>query len=114
MNDDQDAHNFRTVCRTSDVPDGEGRVFNVAETMVAVFNVRGSFFALANECPHACASLAHGVVESDIIRCRIHLWRFSIRDGTYLDEDKPQYDAQSYPVRVVGEEVKVSVVTNPS
>jgi nitrite reductase (NADH) small subunit/3-phenylpropionate/trans-cinnamate dioxygenase ferredoxin subunit len=111
---DETAHNFRTVCRTGDVPEGEGRMFIVAETMVAVFNVQGSFFALANECPHAGASLAYGIIEGDIVHCRIHHWRFSIRDGTYLDENEPLYNAQSYPVRVVGEEVEVSVVTNPS
>jgi nitrite reductase (NADH) small subunit len=100
---------FHTVCRVGEVFEGQARLFVVAETMIGVFNVRGRFFALANECPHAGASLAHGLVEDETVRCRIHHWRFSIRDGTYLDEDKPQCDARSFPVRVVGEEVQVAV-----
>jgi nitrite reductase/ring-hydroxylating ferredoxin subunit len=84
-------------------------MFVVAETMIGVFNVAGSFFALANECPHAGASLAHGIVESDTVRCRIHHWQFCIRDGTYLDDDKACYNAKTFPVRVVGNEVQVAV-----
>ena len=105
----EDSPNFHTICRVGDVPEGEGRMFAVAETMIGLFHVGGRFFALANKCPHAGASLAHGIIEGDTVRCRIHHWRFSIRDGTYLDEDKPQCNARSFPVRIVGEEVQVAV-----
>jgi len=84
-------------------------MFRVAETMIGVFNVGGSFFALANACPHAGASLAHGIVDGDTVACRIHHWRFSIREGKYLDEDKPRCDVQTFAVRVAGEEVQVAV-----
>ena len=84
-------------------------MFSVAETMIAVFHVGGLFFALVNQCPHAGASLAHGIIEGDTVRCRIHHWRFSIRDGTYLDEVKPKCNAKTFPLRIVGEEVQVAV-----
>ena len=100
---------FQTVCRVDDIPKGEARTFAVAKTMISMFHVEGRFFALANECPQTGASLAHGIVEGDTVRRRIHHWRFSIRDGTYLDEDKPQYNARSFQVRIVGEEVQVAV-----
>jgi len=64
---------------------------------------------LANACPHAGASLAHGIMDGDTVTCRIHHWRFTIRDGKYLDEDKPRCDVQTFAVRVVGEEVQVAV-----
>ena len=80
------AASYHTVCRVDDVPEGEARMFVVAEIMIGVFNVAGSFFALANECPHAGASLARGIIEGDTVRCRIHHWRFSIPDGVYLDD----------------------------
>ena len=106
---DNPSPSFQTVCRIEDIPVGEARLFAVAETMIGVFNVEGSFFALANECPHAGASLAHGLVEGDTVACRIHYWRFSIREGTYLDEDRPECNARTFPVRVVGDEVQVVV-----
>src|ERR1051325_5671538 len=107
-----DTPNFQPVCRVSEVPEGEGRMFVVAETMIGVFNIGGSFFALANECPHAGASLAHGIIEGETVCCRIHHWRFYIRDGTYLNENKPQFNVKSFRVRVVAEEVQVELVTN--
>ena len=98
---------FHRVCQVSDVPVGESRMFVVAETMIGVINIDGEFFALANECPHAGASLAHGTIEGDVVSCRIHHWRFSVRDGTYLDENKPQCNAKCFPLQIVGNEIQV-------
>lgn len=104
---------FKTVCRTDDIPPGGARLFVVEGTMVGVFHVDGKFYALHNECPHAGASLAHGLVEGETVRCRIHHWRFCIKDGTYLDQDQPKLNAKTIPVRVVGEEVQVLVDPYP-
>lgn len=84
-------------------------MFVVDEVTVGVFHVNGKFFCLDNQCPRAGASLAHGIIEGDTVRCRIHHWRFGIREGTYLDEDKPRCNARTFPVRVVGEEVQVKI-----
>ena len=100
---------IHTICKVGDIPEGEARMFVVDGVMVGVFHINGQFHALDNECPHAGASLAHGVIEGDTVRCRIHHWCFSIVDGTYLDEDKPQFNACSIIVRVVGNEVQVVV-----
>ena len=100
---------FHAVCSVGDIPEGEARVFVVGETMIGVFHAHGQFFALDDACPHAGASLAHGFIEGDTVRCRIHHWRFCLRDGTYLDEQKPQFNAHSLPVRIVGGEVQVEV-----
>ena len=84
-------------------------MFVVNELMIGVFHVNGSFYALADECPHAGASLAQGFLKGNVVRCRIHHWRFSVVDGTYLDEEKPQCNARTFPVRVVGDNVQVEV-----
>lgn len=81
----------------------------VDDVMVGIFNVDGKLFALDNQCPHEGASLAHGLINGGTVACRIHHWRFRIRDGTYLDEDKPRCNARTFPIRVVGEEVQVEI-----
>lgn len=86
-------------------------MFLVGERMIGVFNDCGNFFALANECPHGGASLAHGILECGTVRCRIHHWEFSKRDGRYLNEDLPQYNARVFPVRIFKGEVQVGVDT---
>jgi nitrite reductase/ring-hydroxylating ferredoxin subunit len=103
------APEFEFVCRVDDVPVGGGRTFLVAATRICLFHVASGFYALADACPHAGASLARGTVRGDTVCCRIHHWRFAIRDGTYLDEDAPRYNARSFPVRVIGDEVLVAV-----
>ena len=100
---------FQTVCNTDDVPEGAGRMFMVDEIPIGIFCVAGEFFALDNRCPHAGASLAHGVIDGDTVACRIHHWRFCVRDGTYLDEARRDLDAHCFPVRVVGQEVQVEI-----
>ena len=100
---------FHTVCKVGDIPEGEARMFVVDGAMVGVFHIDGQFHALDNACPHAGASLAHGLIEGDTVRCRIHHWRFCIQDGRYLDEDKPEFNAQPIAIRVVDDDVQVEV-----
>jgi nitrite reductase (NADH) small subunit/3-phenylpropionate/trans-cinnamate dioxygenase ferredoxin subunit len=92
-----------------DIPDGEGRRFVLGETPIAIFHIGGDFLAIANQCPHAGASLADGLVDGDVVACRIHHWHFCLRQGTYLDEAKPRFDVQTFPVRVTGDEVQVEL-----
>ena len=98
---------FQTICKTDDVAEGTGQMFVINEQSIGIFHVNGEFFALDNRCPHAGASLAHGIVEGDSVACRIHHWRFCIRDGRYVDSDQPPRNARCYPIRVVGQEVQV-------
>lgn len=100
---------FQTICHTEDIAVGAAKMFVIGEQMVGVFNVDGEFFALNNQCPHAGASLAGGIIEGDCVRCRIHHWKFSIRDGTYLDADRPRFNAPSFPTRVLDGEVQVDL-----
>jgi nitrite reductase (NADH) small subunit/3-phenylpropionate/trans-cinnamate dioxygenase ferredoxin subunit len=107
--DAEDMSEFFDICKVRDIPIGEARMILVNEVAVGVFNVSGAFFAIDDACPHAGASLSHGIVEGDVVRCRIHHWRFCIRDGIYLDEMKPSCNVRNYPIRVVGDQVQIEL-----
>ena len=100
---------FVPVCPADDIPEGEVRMQPVGELVLAIFHIAGEYYALDNQCPHAGASLAHGYIDGDIVSCRIHHWRFCIRDGKYVDEDKPHFDAHSYPVRLADGMIEVDL-----
>jgi nitrite reductase (NADH) small subunit len=100
---------FFDVCKVSDVPIGQSRLFIVNEMMIGVFNIGGEFFAIDDACPHAGASLSHGIFEGEIVRCRIHHWRFCVRSGKYLDEQKPRFNVPTHAVRVVGDQVQIEL-----
>ena len=100
---------FIDICKVSDIPVGEARMILVDEMAFGVFNVSGEFFAIDDACPHAGASLSHGILEGDVVRSRIHHWRFCVRSGTYLVEVKPSCNVRNYPIRVVGEQVQIEL-----
>jgi nitrite reductase (NADH) small subunit/3-phenylpropionate/trans-cinnamate dioxygenase ferredoxin subunit len=100
---------FQTVARVGDIPEGQGRSFTVNGTMVGVFLSGGQYRAINDFCPHMGASLAEGYVEDDAVMCPWHAWRFSLKDGTWLDNSKSQIRSACYEVRVDGTEIQVRV-----
>jgi nitrite reductase/ring-hydroxylating ferredoxin subunit len=80
-----------------DFPNGSRKLVDVRGRAIAVFNVNGEFFALANRCPHQGGSLIQGqqvgLIEAsepgcyrysrrgEIIRCPWHGWEFDLRTG---------------------------------
>lgn len=99
--------NFVTVAQVGEIPEGEGRAFEVGESVVAVFNDGGTFRAIDDMCPHMGASLATGHLEDGVVACPWHAWRFDTRDGAWCDNRRLKVDV--YQIRVVGQDVQVAV-----
>jgi nitrite reductase/ring-hydroxylating ferredoxin subunit len=101
------------VARTDEVEPGSSKLVSVAGREIAVFNVHGEFFALANRCPHEsgplCLGKIVGLAEADrpgqyrlsrpgeFVKCPWHGWEFEIRTGqSWCDPTKIRaraYDA---------------------
>jgi nitrite reductase (NADH) small subunit len=107
-----DGQTFVTVARVGDIPVGEGRPYVVGNRMVAVFCCGKDYYAIDDFCPHQGASLAGGRVEDCIVACPWHYWRFSVRDGSWLDSPRIKVDA--FDVRIVGEEIQVASEPRPT
>ena len=73
------------VAKTSDIPVNEARAFPVNDRMIAIFNQGDKFLAMDDFCPHMGASLAGGWIDGCTVSCPWHAWRFSLTDGTWLD-----------------------------
>lgn len=100
---------FQTVCRVSDLREGEGKTVRIGQKLIAVFKDNGQFFALDDCCPHMGASLAGGWVENGIVTCPWHAWRFRLADGAWADNPRGKLGVGRHAVRVVGDEVQVQV-----
>lgn len=98
---------YTTVARVGDIPEGQGKAFQVHDRMIAVFLEGGTYFAIDDFCPHMGASLAGGYVERGVVACPWHAWRFSVCDGTWCDN--PRIKIDSFPVRVIDDEIQVLV-----
>ena len=97
---------FVTVAKVSDIPEGEGRCFEVGGHKVGVFNLGGEFHAIDDICTHAHASLSEGDVEGDEVTCPLHFASFNIRTGECLSPPADE-DVRSHVVRVEGDEIQV-------
>lgn len=96
------------VCSLSELPSGEAKRVE-SDPAVAVFNVEGEIFALADQCTHGDASMADGYVEDDCtVECPLHAARFCLRTGKALSQ--PAYiDLATFPVAVEDGEIYVTV-----
>lgn len=98
---------YVTVAQVGELVEGQGRAFTVGKRVVAVFLNEGKYFAIDDFCPHQGASLAEGYVEGCAVACPWHHWRFSIEDGTWLDN--PKIGVDKFNVRVVGQNIQVQL-----
>jgi 3-phenylpropionate/trans-cinnamate dioxygenase ferredoxin subunit len=95
-----------TVAREGELAPGEWRVVDVNDTQIAVFNLDGQFYAIADVCTHDAGQLTGGTVEGDEIVCPRHGARFSIRTGAALAA--PAYEpTDTFPVRVEAGQIQV-------
>ena len=107
MSDSLPSHSFTPVARVGEIPVGEGRTFEVAGRLVAVFHDGMRYHAMDDLCPHMGASLGAGEVHDGVVACPWHAWRFRVCDGTWCDNPKLKIDR--FEVRVVGDEIQVRV-----
>jgi nitrite reductase (NADH) small subunit len=98
---------FTAVGQVGEVPEGEGRPFEVEGRMIAVFLQEGTYYAMDDCCPHQGAPLSDGVLCDKTVTCSWHGWRFSLEDGKWLDS--PRTSVATYPVRVVEDRIEVAV-----
>jgi nitrite reductase (NADH) small subunit/3-phenylpropionate/trans-cinnamate dioxygenase ferredoxin subunit len=98
---------FHTVAKVGDIPEGEGRPYELEGRMIALFLDGGSYFAIDDTCPHQGAPLSDGIVFEKSVTCTWHGWRFSLEDGRWLDSPRTRIGA--YPVRIVGDEIQVAI-----
>lgn len=101
---------YQTVAKVGEIPEGEGRPFEVDGRMIAlILDREGVYHAIDDTCPHQGAPLCDGMVDGKSITCTWHGWRFSLEDGRWLDSPKSKVRIGTYPVRVEGDEIQVQV-----
>jgi 3-phenylpropionate/trans-cinnamate dioxygenase ferredoxin subunit len=101
------------VARTTDIPVGEVRRFDIDGVPggVAVANLgEDGFLAVADQCSHAEASLSEGEVDTDdaTIECPRHGSTFDLRTGRprTLPATTP---VASFPVKVEGDVILIEL-----
>ncbi len=96
---------FQVVAQVDEIPPGEGKIVQVNEKPIALFNVGGAFYAIHNVCPHEGGPLGEGRLKGCVVSCPWHDLSFDVRNGQGTDGGG--YCVGSYEVRVEGTQVLV-------
>jgi 3-phenylpropionate/trans-cinnamate dioxygenase ferredoxin component len=99
---------FVKAAKLSDIPLGQVRLVEVDDEEVALCNVGGEVFAVANVCTHDGGPLGEGEMVDHQIECPRHGARFDVRTGavTVLPAVLP---IPTYEVRVEGDDILIDI-----
>ena len=75
------ADNIVRVCAKSEIAPDSVKAFDVGDRRLAVFNLGGRYYVTDDECTHASASLADGMLDGEVIECAMHMGAFHVPTG---------------------------------
>lgn len=94
------------VAPVADFPPGACRTVDADGVAIAVFNVDGRYYAIADQCSHEAEPLSGGVLLGDSIVCPRHGAQFSLATGEA--QTPPAYEPVAvFPVRIENGQVQV-------
>lgn len=116
------------IAKVHELPPGERKIVEVENRSIGVFNIKGTFYALRNVCPHQAAPLCQGNVrgtmtsdkpqtyryikDGEIVVCPWHCWEFDITTGaSVFNPHKMRVKAYEVTVEPDEEEEDPSVET---
>ena len=97
---------YVTVANADDLQPGQAKVVTAGDQRVALFNVGGTYYAIADTCTHRGGPLSEGTLEDDVVTCPWHGARFCVRDGQ-VQESPAHENVTSYPVRVTDGSIEI-------
>lgn len=104
-------YHFYQIVRIEELLNGERLFIEISNQAIVLFNIAGSFFAIADVCSHDNGPLGDGEIEDHQIICPRHGARFDIRDGSVVS--LPAVKAISaYPVRIENGFIEIGVRLN--
>jgi 3-phenylpropionate/trans-cinnamate dioxygenase ferredoxin subunit len=77
---------FVPVLEEKDLQEGKMKLVSADGLPVSLIKQSGKIFAIDNRCPHMGCRFSDGTLESGVIVCPCHEWRFNLKTGEYQDE----------------------------
>ncbi|HXX49934.1 MAG TPA: non-heme iron oxygenase ferredoxin subunit [Xanthobacteraceae bacterium] len=105
------ADNIMRICAQAEIAPDTVKAFDVGDKRLAVYNIAGKYYATDDECTHASASLADGMLEGDVIECCMHLGAFHVPTGA-VKAPPCVAPLRTYKVMLQGDEVFVDLDRN--
>jgi 3-phenylpropionate/trans-cinnamate dioxygenase ferredoxin subunit len=99
---------FVRVAHVSEILQGRVKVVEAGDEDVALCNIDGEIYAVANVCTHDDGPLGEGLLLGDEIECPRHGARFNVRTGE-VKSLPAIVSIPTFEVRIEGDDVLVDV-----
>lgn len=97
-----------TVATVDELGNGDRLIVEIDGEAIAVFNIAGEYWAIADVCSHDDGPVAEGELSEYEIECPRHGARFDVRNGKVLSLPAI-VDIPAYPVRAEGGEIQIGL-----
>ncbi len=97
-----------TLATTGELAPGERKLVELDGRRIALFNIAGKYYCIADACSHDGGPVAEGECDGFEIECPRHGARFDVRDGKVLSVPAIK-DIPAYAVSVVDEKVQIDI-----
>ena len=74
------------ACKVSEISNGQMKHVEINGKEIAIANLDGKFFAMADRCAHMNARLSRGIINQNIVTCPFHGAKFDVTSGKKIRE----------------------------
>jgi 3-phenylpropionate/trans-cinnamate dioxygenase ferredoxin subunit len=99
---------FIPIASVDEIPNGDRLYVEIDGSPIVVFNIAGTFYAIADICSHDDGPLGEGELDGFEVSCPRHGAEFDVRTGKVLSLPAI-VDIPAYPVRVVDGEIEIGM-----
>jgi len=96
------------VAQLSQLEPGQRKLVRAQGQEIALFNIKGTVYALNNSCPHSTGPLIEGRLHQTTLTCPWHGARFNVTTGQCLGGPATT-DASAYTVMIDGDNIFLEV-----
>jgi len=95
------------AAKISQIPNFGKTVVQISGQEILFINIKGSIFAVENECPHQGSPLNAAIVKDGYLACPRHGYRFKLSDGTCGEH--PEFTLKTYRVELQGDDILIDL-----
>ena len=99
---------YVTIANTDELQPGERKLIELDGNPIALFNIDGKYYCIADVCSHDDGPVAEGDIESYEIECPRHGARFDVRTGKVICFPAI-VDIPTYTVHIVADEIRIAI-----
>jgi nitrite reductase (NADH) small subunit len=96
------------VAHVNDLSPGSGTTVEAEGQRIALFNVKGTFHAIDDTCPHRGGPLGEGELHGAIVTCPWHGATFDVQTGA-VTGPPARASVRSFRVRIEGNDLLVEL-----